>query len=116
VHRRIAGFARLHVALHGRSAPVYRILAGAAGSDPEAAALLAEYSRERDAGQGGIARSLAHDGALRAGLDERGAADIIHALMSPELYRLLVSERGWSPRRYERWLAGTLADQLLPPR
>jgi hypothetical protein len=35
--------------------------------------------------------------------------------MSPDLYRLLVTERGWAPERYERWLAATLIDQLLPP-
>jgi hypothetical protein len=46
---------------------------------------------------------------------EREAADIIHALMSPEVYGLLVVDRGWSAERYERWLTGTLVDQLLPP-
>ena len=55
-------------------------------------------------------------GALRPGLLERDAADIIHALASPEVYHLLVTVRGWSPDRYERWLAGTLISQLLPAR
>jgi hypothetical protein len=32
--------------------------------------------------------------------------------MSPELYRLLVVDRGWSPERYEAWLGRTLTDQL----
>jgi len=32
----------------------------------------------------------------------RDAADIIHALMSPEVYRMLVLDRGWQPERYER--------------
>jgi hypothetical protein len=58
---------------------------------------------------------LAQTGALRPGLREREAGDIIHALMSPEVYRLLVGEGGWSPERYEQWLAGILIDQLLPP-
>ena len=77
------------------------------------AVLLADYQRQRDAGQGRIARSLARAHALRSELRERDAADIIHALMSPEMYRLLVVDRGWAPERYERWLARTLADQLL---
>jgi hypothetical protein len=34
--------------------------------------------------------------------------------MSPEVYRLLVSDRGWRPERYEQWLKGILIDQLLP--
>jgi hypothetical protein len=50
---------------------------------------------------------------LRQGLRERDAADVIHALMSPELYRLLVTDRGWKAERYERWLAKTLEEQLL---
>jgi hypothetical protein len=33
--------------------------------------------------------------------------------MSPEVYRLLVVDRGWSPDRYAEWLVATLADQLL---
>jgi AcrR family transcriptional regulator len=109
----LAGFARISVAINTRSADIYRILVSAAGSDPEAAVLLAGYTRQRDEGQGRIARSLARAGALRPGLGQRGAADIIHALMSPDLYRLLVTERGWPPQRYERWLAQTLAAQLL---
>jgi hypothetical protein len=32
--------------------------------------------------------------------------------MSPELYRLLVGDRGWTAARYEQWLATTLIQQL----
>ena len=66
-----------------RSSEVYRILSSASGSDPAAAALLADYLHARDAGQGRIARSLARAGALRPGLRERDAADLIHALDVP---------------------------------
>jgi hypothetical protein len=45
---------------------------------------------------------------------ERDAADIIHALMSPEVYRLLVGDRGWHSERYEQWLTELLVSQLLP--
>ncbi|HLN67867.1 MAG TPA: helix-turn-helix domain-containing protein [Streptosporangiaceae bacterium] len=110
----LAGFARINVAINSRSGPIYRILVSAAASDPEAAALHAEYQRQRDQGQGQIARALARAGSLGPGLRERDAADIIHALMSPDVYRLLVTERGWAPERYERWLAATLINQLLP--
>src|SRR6266542_4419462 len=96
-----------------RAEPVYRILVSAAGSDPDAAALLAEQTRQRDQGQEQIARSLARTGALRPGLRERDVADIIHALMSPEVYRLLVGDRGWPPQRYEQWLKDALTGQLL---
>ena len=45
----------------------------------------------------------------------RDAADIIHALLSPELYRLLVADRGWTIERFERWLCDLLTAQLLAP-
>lgn len=113
--RQLSGFAGICRQINARSAPVYRILLSASDADPEAAALLAEYTRQRQEGQGQIASSLARPGALRQELTERDAADIIHALMSPEVYRLLVDERAWPPGRYERWLKDILIDQLLPP-
>jgi AcrR family transcriptional regulator len=111
----LAGLASITVAINARSSDVYRILSSAADSDPAAAKLLSDYQRQRDDGQGRIARSLARARALRPGLRERDAADLIHALMSPELYRLLVIDRNWSLERYEQWLASTLADQLTAP-
>ena len=113
-HQRLAQFAALLRDLMARTAPVHRLLADAARSDPEAASLLAEIARQRQEGQRRVARSLARSGALRPGLRERDAADVIHALASPEVYGLLVLDRGWSGERYERWIASTLADQLLP--
>jgi hypothetical protein len=75
---------------------------------------LAQIARQRQEGQHRVARSLARSGALREGLRERDAADVIHALASPEVYGLLVHDRGWSGARYERWIADTLRQQLLP--
>lgn len=112
---KVAGFVALAAQVNSRTAPIYRILVSAAASDPDAAALLDDLTRQRQEGQGALARSLAGAGALRAKLRERDAGDIIHALMSPEMYRLLVVDRGWLPERYEKWLTETLVDQLLPP-
>lgn len=111
--QRLAGFAALLRDLMARTAPVHRLLADAARSDPDAASLLAEISRQRQEGQQRVARSLARSGALREGLRERDAGDVIHALASPEVYGLLVLDRGWSGERYERWMADTLTQQLL---
>jgi AcrR family transcriptional regulator len=110
----LAGFAALLRELMARTAPIHRILADAARSDEDAASFLAEMARQRREGQHGIARSLARSNALRPRLRERDAADIIHALASPEVYGLLVLERGWSGERYEKWLTAILIGQLLP--
>jgi AcrR family transcriptional regulator len=109
----LAGFTALLRTVMARVGPVHRILADAARSDEAAASLLAEIARQRQEGQRHIARSLARAGALRPRLRERDAADIIHALASPEVYGLLVFDRGWSGERYEKWLTSILIDQLL---
>ena len=113
----LAGFVGIAVAINVRSNDLYQILWSASASDPAAAELFADYQRQRADGQGGFARSLARSRALRPGLRERDAADLIHALASPELYRLLVADKGWPVGRYERWLLSTLVAQLLaePP-
>jgi AcrR family transcriptional regulator len=112
--QQLAGFAALLREVMARVGPVHRILADAARSDEDAASLLAEIARQRHEGQRRIARSLARSGALRSGLRERDAADIVHALASPEVYGLLVFDRGWSGERYDKWLRSILIDQLLP--
>lgn len=112
--QQLAGFVALTAQVNAAVAPLYRILVSAAGDDADAAALLDTLTRQRQQGQRRIARSLARAGALRAGVRERDAADIIHALLSPELYRLLVIDRGWTAERYQPWLTKTLIDQLLP--
>ena len=111
----LAGFAGITAAINQRSNDVYRVLDSAAGSDPGAAELLAQVQQQRDQGQGQIARALAQNGTLRAGLRPGDAADLIHALMSPEVYRLLVIDRQWTPEQYQKWLTTTLTQQLLPP-
>ena len=111
--KQLAGFAALLRDLMARTAPVHRILADAARSDADAASLLAVFARQRHEGQRRIARSLARSKSLRSGLRERDAADLIHALASPEVYSLLVLDRGWSGERYEHWIRAILTDQLL---
>jgi TetR/AcrR family transcriptional regulator, regulator of autoinduction and epiphytic fitness len=111
-HKLLAGFAGITTAINQRTNDIYRVLVSAAGSDLAAAELLEEIRQERDRGQSRIARSLARAHALKPGLRERDAADLIHTLMAPEVYRLLVGDRGWTPERYQHWLATTLTQQL----
>ncbi|MGV0849500.1 TetR/AcrR family transcriptional regulator [Mycolicibacterium phlei] len=111
--RQVAGFVATAAEINARTAPVYRILVGAASSDADVAALLEDLNRQRRTGQGKLARVLAERGALRPDLRQRDAVDIIYTLMSPEVYRLLVVERKWQPQRYQRWLTDTLSASLL---
>jgi hypothetical protein len=108
----LAGFAAITAGINQRTNDVYNVLSRAADADPEAAELLGTLRQQRDDGQGRIVRALHRKHALRAGLREQEAADIVHAIMAPEVYRLLVHERSWTPDRYHQWATRTLIQQL----
>jgi TetR/AcrR family transcriptional regulator of autoinduction and epiphytic fitness len=111
---RLARFARLHREICEREAAVFAQLDAAAGSDPEATALLAEHESRRYETQARLARSLARDKALKRRLAPREAADAIWTLASERTYLALTRDRGWTAAQYERWLTGQLAAALLP--
>ena len=62
--------------------------------------------------QRAVVQALHDRGALRVGV-KRGA-DIMWTLNHPDLWHLLVGERGWTPDAFEAWFADTLCAQLLP--
>ena len=109
----LTGFAHVARVVHERIEPVRRMLHSAAPVDPDAATMLAAIHEQRYVGQGVVARGLVDRGALRDGLTEEQAHDIIYALMSPDLRNVLLNERRWSVAHYESWLARTLCDTLL---
>ena len=96
-----------------RQADLFEVVWQAAASEPEIGALeqRASLSRWEDVRQ--VGQGLADLGVLRPGLDVDGAADVIWALASPQVYRLLVARRGWTPERWEAWLLDSLRGQLL---
>jgi AcrR family transcriptional regulator len=108
----LAGFAAVTTAINRRTSDIYDVLRRAADVDLEARALFDELRRQRDEGQGRVVRSLHRAGALRKTQRVRDATDIVHAIMAPEVYRLLVHDRGWTPERYRQWAADTLVQQL----
>jgi AcrR family transcriptional regulator len=106
-------FARLARGLMHRAGGLQHVLATSAAVDEEAAEMLETTRRQRHQGQSRIVRDLARRRALRPGLSQSVAADIIYAVMSPEVYRMLTVERGWTEDDYEAWLARTLRTQML---
>jgi AcrR family transcriptional regulator len=111
--RRLRILARNGRSILERTTPIYEVLRGAAPADAEISALWERNKAQRFAGQRELLRVLAAGGALREGLTARAAADILFAIGSPETYRLLVVDRGWSADRFEHWYADTLARLLL---
>ncbi len=108
---KIAIYASAMRIIAGRLAPVLSVVQQAAPAEPELAALWAEIAERRSANMQRFAVDLAAVAALRVAPGD--AADIIWATNAPELYQLLVGQRGWSPERYEHFLADTWCRLLL---
>jgi len=98
--------------LFSRTADVLEVVRAAGRADADLVSFGREGEERRRAGQGPLVRGWARSGALRPGLREKEAADILWALTGPDTYRLFVTERGWPVSRYSKWLLSTL-EQLL---
>ena len=92
---------------------VLKVLRSAAPVDPDAGALWRLIQTDFHDNQRVIVESLRDKGALRPGLEVARATDILWALNHPDVWLLLVGERGWAPEQWERWFADTTRDQLL---
>ena len=96
-----------------RAAPILLLIRAAAATDPEVLALLEEMDADRLRRMTENARRLLDAGHLRAGITLAQAADVLWTYSSPELYELLVLRRGWSPKRYGRFVADAMIHALL---
>lgn len=96
-----------------RHVPIQLLIQAAAATDPEAAALWDQLGQERLHGMTMFARDLAP--ALRPDVTVDDARDVLWALNSPEMWNLLVAQRGWSRARFASYLAQALNHALLPP-
>jgi AcrR family transcriptional regulator len=82
-----------------------------APDEPELAALWTQVAERRAANMRLFIADLAAAHPLR--LDPGPAADIVWATNAPEMYQLLVVQRGWTPQQYEHFLASTWRRLLL---
>ncbi len=96
-----------------RIAPLLRVIRDAAAVDPDGAALWNLIQTDFRENQRVIVTVIHERGGLCAGLDVDEAADILWTLNHPDVWNLLVVERGWTPERYEAWFADTSCQQLL---
>ena len=99
--------------IHERLAPLVRVLKEAAPAHAELAAEWKKIADRRAANMRLFARDLTETGALREGLTVEEVADVVWTMNAPEVYLLLVGERGWSPARFEAWLADAWRRLLL---
>ena len=112
--RKLTIYARATREIHARLAPLLLALRDASTTEPEARAVWEQISERRARNMRELATELRSAGGIRSGLSITEAADTIWVTNSAEVYVLLTVERGWSPHRYERWLANSWSRLLLP--
>ena len=100
---RIRRHAVFVTASNRRIFPLLDALAGAAASEPDAAAMLAEWADRRL----DVATRYAHAAAAtgQLGVSEEECRDVVYATMDGTLWAQLVAQRGWSDERFSDWLA-----------
>jgi AcrR family transcriptional regulator len=98
-----------------RAGALLGVIRSASSSDPDIAALWARIQSDFYDNQRLIVESLHRNRALRRGLDVARATDILWTLNHPDVWHLLVTQRGWTPGRWEQWFTDTACSQLLKP-
>jgi AcrR family transcriptional regulator len=104
---RLRAAARLVTTVHQRTTPVAKMLRQAAPADDEIAEML-QTTRERQRHDVETALGLILD--RPPTVAER---DGVWAIVSPEVYLLLVEESGWEAEQFEDWIGVTLG-RVLP--
>jgi AcrR family transcriptional regulator len=99
-----------------RAAALMGVIRDAAPADSDIAELWSRIQSDFYDNQRSIVKALAARKALGPGLDVARAADILWTLNHPDLWHLLVRERGWTPEQWEQWFGDTACSQLLKPR
>ena len=94
-----------------RVAPLVRVAEEAAASDPELAATMEKIKTARRHEMLDSAILLAGPEGLR--LDHEEAAATLYVLYSPQVADMLMRDHGWSPQRYEAWLARMIVEGVL---
>ncbi|GAA4292737.1 TetR/AcrR family transcriptional regulator [Mycobacterium paraffinicum] len=94
-----------------RSAPIQLLARDGAASSPDAAEVWKQIRQETLTAMTMFASDLARTRRLR--VSARQARDVLWTYHAPELYELLVLERGWSATRYGKFIARALTDALL---
>ena len=94
-----------------RVAPVVRVAQEAAASDPELAAMMEQVKAARREEM--IAAVPLIVGPEGSHPDPEEAAATLYVLYSPQVADMLMGDYGWSPERYEKWLAQMLLKTVI---
>ena len=113
--RKLAAYGAVGRGLWERLGPLLAVLMqGAQAGEPDLVALVATIRRESYLGASGLVADLAARGALRPDLSVEQARDELWLLIQPEMFLLLIGERGWTLDAVQAWFTRTASAALLP--
>jgi AcrR family transcriptional regulator len=95
-----------------RIGPLLGVIRSGAPSDPQVEALWNRIQSDFYENQRKVVETLGKR-ALRRGLDVERATDVLWMLNHPDVWLLLVGERGWTAEEWEEWFAYASCSQLL---
>ncbi|AZG45073.1 TetR/AcrR family transcriptional regulator [Gordonia insulae] len=96
-----------------RAGRLMLVIRDGARSDDALATLWADALGQRLRGMTMLATHLAETGDLRTGVSMEDARDTLWTLISPEIYELLVVQRGWSVDGYRDWITRAMIAELI---
>ncbi|MFJ5774302.1 TetR/AcrR family transcriptional regulator [Streptomyces sp. NPDC093094] len=96
-----------------RVAAVNEMVRAAAATDPEIRELWPHQTDPRYTVTSAAAKALMAKPGASPTVSPDEAADIVYAVLSPELFLVLTRDRAWPPAKWERWAHRTLGSQLL---
>ena len=110
--RQIELFAKFIAGISTELRPVFEVLRTASAVEPEMGKVFEDMDDFRLKNMQTYSTWIAARGPLR--VNTRQAGEIIWALASPDVARMLCDELGWTESQHARWLADTLIRTLLP--
>jgi AcrR family transcriptional regulator len=89
------------------------VIRSAAVVDPDGAALWSLIQSDFYENQRVLVKTIHARGGLAPGLDVGKATDILWTLNHPDVWLLLVEQRGWTPEQFETWFGDACCRSLL---
>jgi non-ribosomal peptide synthetase component F len=111
----LAEWSRLSTEVAPRTAPITVLVRSAAATDVDLADLLGQMSAQRLERMTLNAQRLLRHAGVRPGLTVEHVRDVLWTYTAPELYDLLVGQRGWTVEQYRDFLFHGMSGQLLEP-
>ncbi|HEU0239208.1 MAG TPA: helix-turn-helix domain-containing protein [Micromonosporaceae bacterium] len=96
-----------------RSALLFETVRRATDDAAESAEMWKTLQHNRRLGAKMVIEQVLKVGRLKRGLERETAVDILWIFNDPAHYTSLVLDRGWSERKFRRWLASTMGAALI---